>query len=86
MKNKLCMLLLLVPFLCHGQRKEITLSEGWQFSRDKMSWEEVSVPHDWAISGPFDKRWDLQTVAIEQNGEKEKTEKIHARIRSMEAF
>ena len=75
MRNKLCMLLLLVPFLCHGQREEIILSEGWQFSRDKMSWEEVSVPHDWAISGPFDKRWDLQTVAIEQNGEKEKTEK-----------
>ena len=35
----------------------------------------MTVPHDWAISGPFDKQWDLQYVAIEQNGEKEKTEK-----------
>lgn len=58
-----------------GTRKEITLSEGWQFSRDKVEWQEVSVPHDWAISGPFDKKWDLQIVAIEQNGEKEATEK-----------
>ena len=33
------------------------------------------MPHDWAISGPFDKKWDLQRVAIEQNGEKEATEK-----------
>jgi beta-galactosidase len=35
----------------------------------------VSIPHDWAINGPFDKKWDLQFVAIEQNGETEKTEK-----------
>lgn len=47
----------------------------WSFSRDKRSWEEVRIPHDWAISGPFDKKWDLQYVAIEQNGETEKSEK-----------
>ena len=35
----------------------------------------MTIPHDWAINGPFDKKWDLQYVAIEQNGEKEKTEK-----------
>ena len=57
------------------QRKEISLNEGWMFSRDKENWEKVDIPHDWAISGPFDKKWDLQTVAIEQNGEKEKSEK-----------
>ena len=57
------------------QRQEILLQDNWQFSRDKMAWETVSVPHDWAISGPFDKKWDLQTVAIEQNGEKQATEK-----------
>ena len=33
------------------------------------------MPHDWAIAGPFDKKWDLQKVRIEQNGEKEATEK-----------
>lgn len=57
------------------QRQEIILSEGWTFSRDKSNWENVTVPHDWAISGPFDKKWDIQFVAIEQNGETEKTEK-----------
>jgi len=50
-------------------RQETTLSEGWQFSQDKQTWKTVSVPHDWAIAGPFDKKWDLQMVRIEQNGE-----------------
>ena len=56
-------------------RQEITLSDDWSFSHDQQTWEDVSVPHDWAIAGPFDKKWDLQMVAIEQNGEKEATEK-----------
>ena len=57
------------------QRQMLTLTEGWQFSRDNASWKSVNIPHDWAIAGPFDKKWDLQYVAIEQNGEKEKSEK-----------
>ena len=56
-------------------RQEISLSDKWQFSNDEQTWQTVSVPHDWAISGPFDKKWDLQVVRIEQNGEKEATEK-----------
>ena len=56
-------------------RQELTLRDGWLFSRDSVEWTSVTVPHDWAISGPFDKKWDLQVVAIEQNGETEKTEK-----------
>ena len=47
----------------------------WQFSRDSLNFTDVCIPHDWAINGPFDKKWDLQNVAIEQNGETEKTEK-----------
>ena len=57
------------------QRQEIVLSDNWQFSHDRQQWQTVSVPHDWAIAGPFDKKWDLQVVRIEQNGEKEATEK-----------
>ena len=57
------------------QRHATTLSNGWSFSQDKQAWQQVCVPHDWAISGPFDKKWDLQRVAIEQNGETEATEK-----------
>ena len=68
-------LALALTTLCQAQsRKVITLSS-WDFSRDGKAWQQVAVPHDWAISGPFDKKWDLQMVAIEQNGEKEKTEK-----------
>lgn len=57
-----------------AQRSTINLKT-WEFSRDSVSYKPVTVPHDWAISGPFDKKWDLQFVAIEQNGETEKTEK-----------
>ena len=55
-------------------RSEVSLTQ-WQFSRNKTSWQEVTVPHDWAIDGPFDKKWDLQSVAIVQNGETQATEK-----------
>ena len=40
-----------------------------QAACDDSGWQEVSVPHDWAISGPFDKDIDKQVVAIFENGE-----------------
>ncbi len=60
-------------------RKETVLTE-WQFRRDHdmkadEGWEEVSIPHDWAISGPFSVENDLQVVAVIQNGEKEASRK-----------
>jgi beta-galactosidase len=75
MKRLLTACFLLSATTAWSQRQEIVLSDNWQFSHDQKSWEQVTVPHDWAISGPFDKKWDLQTVAIEQNGETEATEK-----------
>ncbi len=58
-------------------RKQTTLSDGWQFSKGSLdevkNWQSVRVPHDWAIYGPFDRANDLQQVAVEQNGETEKT-------------
>ena len=67
-------------------RKVITLKENWKFQKgtienaqnitfDDAEWQKVSVPHDWAIYGPFDKEIDKQNVAITQNGEKIPTEK-----------
>ena len=53
-----------------------TLLRHWQFTQDTTenpAWEEVVVPHDWAISGPFDRANDLQEVIVVQNGEKEPT-------------
>lgn len=58
----------------------------WKFSRtdnadaskaefNDATWQAVTVPHDWAIYGPFDKEVDKQVVKIEQNNEKAATEK-----------
>ena len=76
MKRFVLPLMLLVATTLSAQRQETILRDGWQFShhQDKR-WQDVQVPHDWAISGPFDKEIDKQTVAIEQNGEKQATEK-----------
>ncbi len=50
------------------------LLPSWQFRPDHdynstQGWEDVDVPHDWAIEGPFDRSIDLQHTAIVQNGE-----------------
>ena len=68
-------LALVFSTMCQAQSRKIINLPSWDFSRDGKVWSQVAVPHDWAIAGPFDKKWDLQMVAIEQNGEKEKTEK-----------
>lgn len=53
MKIKIASFVLsLVALAAFGE--EYVLSDGWLFSRDGASWREVSVPHDWAIEGPFD--------------------------------
>ncbi len=67
-------------------RDVITLKKGWKFNKgdypkainsnfDDSKWERATVPHDWAIYGPFDKEVDKQTIAISQNGEDKATEK-----------
>uniref|UniRef100_UPI003564BC47 sugar-binding domain-containing protein n=1 Tax=Lutibacter sp. TaxID=1925666 RepID=UPI003564BC47 len=47
----------------------------FQINFNDANWETVSVPHDWAIKGPFNKEIDKQTVAIVQNGEEVASEK-----------
>ncbi|MDE7509139.1 MAG: DUF4982 domain-containing protein [Muribaculaceae bacterium] len=85
MPNKNKSLIIALPLLAGmifpavAERKISTLTEGWEFTKGRpdasTKWESVRVPHDWAITGPFDRANDLQTVAVEQNGETEKTEK-----------
>ena len=55
-----------------AQRND-TLIKNWEFSKDSTQWSNVTIPHDWAIFGPFSRDNDLQEVAIEQNGETEAT-------------
>jgi len=51
----------------------------WQFAMEQhdhvmpadtsAAWQTVTIPHDWAITTPFDRANDLQTIAVVQNGE-----------------
>ena len=76
MKKALAIALLLFPLALNAQRSETLLRDGWEFrSGNARTWTRVTVPHDWAITGPFDRANDLQVVAITQNGETEATEK-----------
>lgn len=88
MKKKLIIFILLISAInTFSQQRSVTeLSDDWKFFKgkndgayqslfDDKSWQTVSVPHDWAIYGPFDKEADKQTVAITQNGERAATEK-----------
>ena len=52
-----------------AQGLEVPLYDGWLFSRDHVTWEAVSVPHDWAIGGAFNETNDLQITRIMQDGE-----------------
>ena len=65
-----------------AQRSEYLLEKGWKFIKgeqvgaqqanyDDRSWQTVTVPHDWAIYGPFSGTNDVQNVAVIQNGETE---------------
>jgi len=75
MKLKLFFAALFVSQMAAGQTRCEMNIKSWEFSRDGKVWTEVQIPHDWAIAGSFDKKWDLQRVAITQNGETEATEK-----------
>ena len=58
-------LLVALPTLTFAQvRTEQTFEKGWKFTRedskdfsqqtyDDTKWQSVTVPHDWAIYGPF---------------------------------
>ena len=56
-----------------------TLLTSWLFRQEPSeqmpnvdtTWHEVRIPHDWSISGPFDRANDLQEVVVVQNGESE---------------
>ena len=57
-------------------RTQTTLKEGWRFMKEGQSeWQNVTVPHDWAIYGPFDRENDIQRVAVVQNGERHPSDK-----------
>lgn len=78
--------LIALPLWAQAQvRTEQTFKKGWKFTREDHAenasidcndskWQSVSVPHDWAIYGPFSIDNDKQNVAITQDGQKEAME------------
>ena len=74
-----------ISLLSASVRSERLLEKGWRFTRDDnpefaardfndAAWQTVTVPHDWAIYGPFSWDNDRQNVAITQDGQKEAME------------
>lgn len=71
-----------ITFQAKAQKREIQLLDiGWLFINhdiplsnlnqiDNSSWQTVSVPHDWAITGPFDMTIDMQAVQVLEDGDK----------------
>jgi len=52
-----------------------SFNDSWRFSKgengdehivtfDDSAWREISLPHDWAIEGPFDKKYDTRTGGL----------------------
>ena len=79
--NKINLLLLISLATINSWTQEQTLEKGWKFSREDnpefsetayndAHWQSVTVPHDWAIYGPFDMENDIQRTAIKQDGQK----------------
>ena len=88
MKRVFLLLIALVAVIATAEaqvRTEQLLERGWRFTREDSSefsavdynhskWQSVTVPHDWAIYGPFSINNDKQNVAITQDGQKEAME------------
>lgn len=84
MKRILTAISILFSLTSYAQRSEILLEKNWKFHRgesegaqavqfDDARWQNVTVPHDWAIYGPFSRDNDLQYVAVIENGENKAT-------------
>ena len=77
MKNYklLCIAAAFAPMLsCAQVHKEQTLRDGWTFSFNGGEFKEVVLPHDWAISGNFDKELDIKRRTENQGGKEVKIE------------
>ncbi|OHX64803.1 glycoside hydrolase family 2 TIM barrel-domain containing protein [Flammeovirga pacifica] len=57
-----------------NNNREVTrLTDDWEFQYNDtlpQKWSNVTVPHDWAISMPFDKKIDMQEVLVLEDGER----------------
>ncbi len=83
MKKSIIIVLLICSFFqAKAQKREVQLLDtGWRFLNkeipttnlnqvDDSSWQTVTVPHDWAIAGPFDMTIDMQKVTVIEDGDR----------------
>ncbi|MEI7423051.1 MAG: beta-galactosidase GalB [Prolixibacteraceae bacterium] len=91
MKHKITILFCLLTIAgaklpVFGVRHEVLLEKNWKFLKGDSpeasridfndgKWQTVTVPHDWAIYGPFDKNIDSYKSKITQNNETKETMK-----------
>lgn len=64
----------------YAVRSSAELKSGWLFINkdipegarnlvNESQWEKVSIPHDWAIKGPFSRELDMQTIQVAEDGD-----------------
>ena len=66
--------------LLFAQRETVNFNDNWFFTKgnpvnassiqlNESGWEKIKLPHDWAISGPFDPLGDGNTGKLPWKGE-----------------
>ena len=81
MKNRFYIFILGILSVLSATARENILLEKWKFYFGELNdavkknfndseWENVIVPHDWAIDKPFDMRIDMQSVQVLEDGDK----------------
>lgn len=75
MNRKILIFVIFISCACSAQRTERLLT-AWEFAKEtqpqtmpESGWKTVTIPHDWAITGPFSRDNDLQVTTVWQNGE-----------------
>ncbi len=81
-KSIIIVFLICLAFQVQAQKREVQLLDtGWRFLNkeipttnlsqvDDSSWQTITVPHDWAIAGPFDMTIDMQKVTVIEDGDR----------------
>ena len=54
MKTRMTAAVLFAAWTAALSAETVWVNGDWSFSRDGKTWRTVTVPHDWAIAGPFD--------------------------------
>ncbi len=80
-RNFILILLAINHFALHSQSRDVvTLQSNWKFALgqndnayqkdfDDSGWKDVTIPHDWAIAGPFDINGNGNTAKLPWKGE-----------------